>query len=43
MRQLTAWGVYESMIDTVMKATVIMSDKTEDTTETPTNNGRPGK
>jgi hypothetical protein len=43
MTQLTAWGVYESMIDTVMKATVIMSDKTEDTTETPTNNGRPGK
>jgi hypothetical protein len=30
MQQLTAWGVYESMIDTVTKATAILADKMKD-------------
>jgi hypothetical protein len=29
MTQLTAWGVYESMLDSVMKATAIIADKTK--------------
>jgi hypothetical protein len=33
MRQLTAWGVYDSMIDTVTKANAIIADKTKDTEE----------
>ena len=43
MTQLTAWGVYESMIDTVMKATAIIADKSENTTEASADKSRAGK